>query len=113
MELFYINGAYRNETLISVNSPFDDRIYPGCLCSIMGNAIMGKSKTKSQSSKTFGVRHLPLKDEVITFRATGKIDYEFSTTGRSYMALQGNMVREDSIETYKSWNEGSALRGLN
>ena len=113
VELFYINGAYRNETLISVNSPFDDRIYPGCLCSIMGNAIMGKSKTKSQSSKAFGVRYMPLKDEVITFRATGKIDYEFSTTGRSYMALQGNMVREDSIETYKSWNEGSALRGLN
>ena len=64
---------------------------------------MGKSKTKSQSSKTFGVRYMPLKDEVITFRATGKIDYEFSTTGRSYMALQGNMVREDCIETYKSW----------
>jgi len=29
------------------------------------------------------------------------------------MALQGNMVREDSIETYKGWNEGSALKGLN
>ena len=35
---------------------------------------------------------------MVTFRATGKIEYEFSTTGGSSMNLQGPVVKDEYLE---------------
>jgi hypothetical protein len=69
---------------------FDDRITPGCKCSIKSNAIMGK-RFGSKGSQTKGSRILNYagNKEAIVFRNTGKIEYLFSTTEDSYMKLQG------------------------
>lgn len=93
--LFYIKSAYRQETIINVTSLFDDRIHPGCNCKIMGSSIMGKSKTRSLAKD--GSKITSYKDEMVTFRATGKIDYEFSTTNGSSMILQGPVVKDEYI----------------
>ena len=94
--LYYIKSAYRQETIINVTTLFDDRIYPGCNCKIVGSSIMGKSKTRSLAKD--GSRIVSYKNEMVTFRATGKIEYEFSTTNGSSMVLQGPVVKDEYLE---------------
>ena len=94
--LYYIKSAYRQETIINVTSLFDDRIYPGCNCKIVGSSIMGKSKTRSLAKD--GSKITSYRNEMVTFRATGKIEYEFSTTGGSSMNLQGPVVKDEYLE---------------
>lgn len=94
--LYYIKSAYRQETIINVTTLFDDRIYPGCNCKIVGSSIMGKSKTRSLAKD--GSRITSYKNEMVTFRATGKIEYEFSTTGGSSMVLQGPVIKDEYLE---------------
>lgn len=94
--LYYIKSAYRQETIINVTTLFDDRIYPGCNCKIVGSSIMGKSKTRSLAKD--GSKITSYRNEMVTFRATGKIEYEFSTTGGSSMNLQGPVVKDEYLE---------------
>lgn len=94
--LYYIKSAYRQETVINVTTLFDDRIYPGCNCKIVGSSIMGKSKNRSLAKD--GSRITSYKNEMVTFRVTGKIDYEFSTTNGSSMNLQGPVVKDEYLE---------------
>jgi hypothetical protein len=93
--LYYIKSAYRQETVINVTKLFDDRIHPGCNCKIVGSSIMGKSKTRSLAKD--GSKITSYRNEMVTFRVTGKIDYEFSTTNGSSMTLQGPVVRDEYI----------------
>lgn len=93
--LYYIKSAYRQETIINVTTLFDDRIHPGCNCKIVGSAIMGKSKTRSLAKD--GSKITSYKNEMVTFRVTGKIDYEFSTTNGNSMILQGPVVKDEYI----------------
>ena len=88
--LNFVKSATRSESVIYVETLFDDRITPGCEVSIKSNAIMGK-KFGSSKSKTGGSRiiHYLDNDEPIVFRNTGKIEYLFSTTEDSYMKMQG------------------------
>ena len=83
--LYYIKSAYRQETVINVTTLFDDRIHPGCNCKIVGSSIMGKSKTRSLAKD--GSKITSYRNEMVTFRVTGKIDYEFSTTNGSSMTF--------------------------
>lgn len=102
VELFYVNSAYRTETVISVNTIFDDRIYPGCLCAIMGNAVMGRNRKKSATTE--GSRLSNVTDDVVVFRATSKIDFEFSTTQKSSMSLAGPQETFDmDLASYNKW----------
>jgi hypothetical protein len=101
--MYFTKSAYRNEGIINVVTMFDDRIYPGCLVSIMANTVMGKTKGKSSKLRKFT-------NEIVTFRVTGKIDYEFSTTQGGYMAMQGPVVREDDANSFKSWS-GVSING--
>lgn len=94
--LYYIKSAYRQETVINVTTMFDDRIYPGCNCKIVGSSIMGKSKTRSLAKD--GSRITSYRNEMVTFRVTGKIEYEFSTTNGSSMNLQGPVVKDEYLE---------------
>lgn len=94
--LYYIKSAYRQETIINVTTIFDDRIYPGCNCKIVGSSIMGKSKTRSLAKD--GSRITSYRNEMVTFRVTGKIDYEFSTTNGSSMNLQGPVIKDEYLE---------------
>lgn len=93
--LYYIKSAYRQETIINVTTLFDDRIHPGCNCKIVGSAIMGRSKTRSLAKD--GSKITSYKNEMVTFRVTGKIDYEFSTTSGNSMILQGPVVKDEYI----------------
>lgn len=93
--LYYIKSAYRQETIINVTTLFDDRIYPGCSCKIVGSAIMGRSKTRSLAKD--GSKITSYRNEMVTFRVTGKIDYEFSTTNGNSMILQGPVVKDEYI----------------
>lgn len=93
--LYYIKSAYRQETFINVTTLFDDRIYPGCSCKIVGSAIMGRSKTRSLAKD--GSKITSYRNEMVTFRVTGKIDYEFSTTNGNSMILQGPVVKDEYI----------------
>ena len=93
--LYYIKSAYRQETVINVTTLFDDRIHPGCNCKIVGSSIMGKSKTRSLAKD--GSRITSYRNEMVTFRVTGKIDYEFSTTNGSTMTMQGPVVKDEYI----------------
>ena len=93
--LYYIKSAYRQETVINVTTLFDDRIHPGCNCKIVGSSIMGKSKTRSLAKD--GSKITSYRNEMVTFRVTGKIDYEFSTTNGSSMILQGPVVKDEYI----------------
>lgn len=93
--LYYIKSAYRQETIINVTTLFDDRIHPGCNCKIVGSAIMGRSKTRSLAKD--GSKITSYRNEMVTFRVTGKIDYEFSTTSGNSMILQGPVVRDEYI----------------
>ena len=94
--LYYVKSAYRQETIINVTTLFDDRIYPGCNCKIVGSSIMGKSKTRSLAKD--GSRITSYRNEMVTFRATGKIEYEFSTTNGCSMTLQGPVVKDEYLE---------------
>lgn len=93
--LYYIKSAYRQETVINVTTLFDDRIYPGCNCKIVGSAIMGRSKTRSLAKD--GSKITSYRNEMVTFRVTGKINYEFSTTNGNSMILQGPVVKDEYI----------------
>jgi hypothetical protein len=93
--LYHIKSAYRQETVINVTTLFDDRIHPGCNCKIVGSSIMGKSKTRSLAKD--GSKITSYRNEMVTFRVTGKIEYEFSTTSGSSMILQGPVVRDEYI----------------
>lgn len=86
--LYYVKGAYRNEVIIHASLIFDGRIYPGCLCAIKGNAIMGRQGGKNS-------RITQATDKTIVFRATGAIEYEFSTTESSNMSVKGPRLYED------------------
>lgn len=93
--LYYIKSAYRQESIINVTTLFDDRIYPGCSCKIVGSAIMGRSKTRSLAKD--GSKITSYRNEMVTFRVTGKINYEFSTTSGNSMILQGPVVKDEYI----------------
>ena len=93
--LYYIKSAYRQESIINVTTLFDDRIYPGCSCKIVGSAIMGRSKTRSLAKD--GSKITSYRNEMVTFRVTGKIGYEFSTTNGNSMILQGPVVKGEYI----------------
>lgn len=93
--LYYIKNAYRQESIINVTTLFDDRIYPGCSCKIVGSAIMGRSKTRSLAKD--GSKITSYRNEMVTFRVTGKINYEFSTTNGNSMILQGPVVKDEYI----------------
>ena len=95
ISLYYITSAYRQETVINVTTLFDDRIYPGCNCKIVGSAIMGRSKTRSLAKD--GSKITSYRNEMVTFRVTGKINYEFSTTNGNSMILQGPVVKDEYI----------------
>lgn len=84
--LYYVKMAYRNEVVITASTIFDDRIYPGCYCLIRGNAVMGKHS----SSKG---RLTQLTNQDVIFRATGAIEYEFSTTEGSSMTITGPVTK--------------------
>lgn len=87
VKLNYVKSAYRNEVVVNAVTMFDDRIYPGCYCQISGNAIMGKHRSRSS-------RIVNYTNENVIFRATGGIQYEFSTTEDSSMTLVGPVVTE-------------------
>lgn len=93
--LTFVKGAYRNEVTIHASTIFDGRIFPGCLCAIKGNAIMGRSGGKNS-------RITQATNKTIVFRATGAIEYEFSTTEGSNMSVTGPRLYEDyDMETNK------------
>ena len=85
--LNYVKSAYRNEIIINCSTIYDDRIYAGCYCLIAGNAIMGKHAARASRLTTVGKK--------VLFRATGSIEFEFSTTEDSYMNITGPVVDED------------------
>ena len=93
--LYYVKSAYRQETVINVTTLFDDRIHPGCNCKIVGSSIMGRSKTRSLAKD--GSKITSYRNEMVTFRVTGKIDYEFSTTNGCSMTMQGPVVKDEYI----------------
>jgi len=95
--LNFVRSATRSENIIYAEVLFDDRIAPGCVCSIKANAVMGK-RFGSKDSATKGSRILNYSGnkEPIKFRNTGKIEYLFSTTEDCYMKLQGPVVSESS-----------------
>lgn len=86
--LNYVKSAYRNEINVTVSTLFDGRVYPGCYCVLEGNAIMGKHAAKS------GRLH-QLTGKKVMFRATGAIEFEFSTTEQATMTMTGPVVEED------------------
>lgn len=97
VKLNYVKSAFRNEIIITCTTIYDDRIRAGCYCVIAGNAIMGKHAAKSS-------RIIKMPGQKVLFRATGSIEYEFSTTEDSFMTITGPVVDEDyrekqSIET--------------
>lgn len=91
VQLNYVKSAYRNEVVIHATTIFDDRIFPGCYCEIKGNAIMGKHRGGGRRS---GSRIVSYSDEYVVFRATGGIQYEFSTTEDSFMTFVGPVIKE-------------------
>lgn len=105
VELFYVNYATRSETVITVSTMFDPRIFPQCACAIMGNTIMGKNRRRS--AKNDGSRLSKVTDNVVVFYAEGGIEFEFSTTQKSYMTLQGpiDKIEDMNWEQYKKWKE--------
>lgn len=90
--LDYVKSAYRSENVINVETIFDDRITPGCMCAIQGNAIMGKHKGYGKKA---GSRLISYAKNVVLFRVTGGIQYEFSTTDGNSMFLTGITVDEN------------------
>lgn len=101
--LNFVKSATRSESVIYVETLFDDRITPGCHVAIKSNAIMGKKFGSSKSTKG-GSRliHYLDKDKPVVFRNTGKIEYLFSTTEGSYMKLQGPV--DESVDA-KEWSK--------
>lgn len=89
--LNYVKSAYRNNIIITCTTMYDDRIKAGCYCVIAGNAIMGKHAARSS-------RIVKLSGQKVLFRATGSIEYEFSTTEDSFMTITGPVVDEDYKE---------------
>lgn len=93
IKLNFVKMAYRNEVVIHASTIFDDRIYPGCYCQISGNAIMGKNRASSKKSLG-GSRIQNYTNEMVIFRVTGEVEYEFSTTEDCSMTLVGPVVQE-------------------
>lgn len=91
VKMNFTKGAYRNGNIINLNTIFDDRIYPGCVCSISGDAIMGKKSTSNT------IRFTSLKGTEVQFRPTGKIDFMFSTTDDSNMSLSGPILKVEKL----------------
>lgn len=110
IELFYVNSSYasgatREEVIISASTIFDDRIYPGCMCAIMGNTLMGRNRKKSVANE--GSKLSKVTDEVVVFRATSNIDFEFSTTQKSSMSLKGPQILFNlDWNAYQNWKKG-------
>ena len=90
--LNYVKSAYRNENVIYCTTIYDDRIRPGSFCAIQGNAIMGRHSGRGGRS---GSRLIHLTNQVVLFRVTGGVNFEFSTTEDSSMSLIGVIVNED------------------
>lgn len=90
--LNYVKSAYRTETVVYCSTIYDDRIRPGCLCVIQGNAIMGRHSGKGGKS---GSRLIHLTNKLVLFRVTGGVNFEFSTTEDSSMSFTGVVVDED------------------
>lgn len=99
--LNYVKSAYRNETVIHCSTIYDDRIRPGCHCVIQGNAIMGRHTGRGGKS---GSRMISLTNQLVLFRVTGGVEFEFSTTEDSEMTLVGAIENED----WKPPQEGDA-----
>lgn len=93
VDLNFVKGATRSENIITATTLFDDRIYPGCYCRIRGNSIMGKQFGGRRS----GGRLLIYTDSEVVFRATGSIEYEFSTTEDNYMTITGPVIYEKDV----------------
>lgn len=91
IKLNYVKSAFRNEIIITCTTIYDDRIRAGSYCVIAGNAIMGKHAARSS-------RIIKMPGQKVLFRATGAIEYEFSTTEDSFMTLTGPVVDEDYKE---------------
>lgn len=90
--LNYIKSAYRTENNINVTTIYDDRIRPGCICVIQGNAIMGRHSGRGGKS---GSRLIQTTNHAVAFRVTGGVNYEFSTTEDSSMTLVGSIYDDD------------------
>lgn len=95
--LNYVKSATRSECVIYVETLFDDRITPGCLCQIKSNAIMGKRFNSKGTNKGSRILNYAGNKTPIVFRNTGKIEYLFSTTEDSYMKMQGPVDNSQSI----------------
>lgn len=90
--LNYVKSAYRTETIIQCSIMYDDRIRPGSYCVIQGNAIMGRHTGRGGKS---GSRLISLTNQLVLFRVTGGVNFEFSTTEDATMALTGVIVDEN------------------
>lgn len=99
--LNYVKGAYRNEVIIYATTMFDDRIKPGCFCAIKGNAIMGRV------GKGGGRITDAHKNKTVVFRATGSIEYEFSTTRGGQLKIIGPVVAEKQDKELLFLNQGN------
>lgn len=99
--LNFVKSATRSESVIYVETIFDDRITPGCHVAIKGNAIMGK-KFGSAKGRSGGSRllHYWGGKKPVIFRNTGKIEYLFSTTEGSYMKMQGPVDESKEAELW-------------
>ena len=66
---------------------------------------MGKNRRRS--AKDDGSRLSKVTDNVVVFYAEGGIEFEFSTTQKSYMTLQGpvDKIEDMNWEQYKKWKE--------
>ena len=89
--LNFVKSATRSENVITCTTMFDDRVYPGCKLKIKGSSIMGRVGFGRPSRS--GSRILTI-GEVVEFRATGAIEYLFSTTEDSYMKIQGPVLEQ-------------------
>lgn len=90
--LNYVKSAYRTENVIHCSTIYDDRIRPGTFCVIQGNAIMGRHSGRGTKS---GSRLIHLTNQLVLFRVTGGLNFEFSTTEGSSMSMTGYIVNED------------------
>lgn len=97
--LNYVKQAYRTEISMNVVTMYDDRIRPGCFCVIQGNAIMGRHLGRGGKS---GSRLIHTTNQMVLFRVTGGVEFEFSTTEDCSMTLIGAIIDEDYKGTAKS-----------
>lgn len=101
--LNYIKSAYRTENVIHCSTIYDDRIRPGCYCVIQGNAIMGRHSGRGGKS---GSRLISLTNQLVLFRVTGGVEFEFSTTEDSMMSMVG-AIEDNNFKFVGSGNRGA------